>query len=350
MDLSDLGTLSASEDEVRPNGKSWDDDAGSVSDSQELTCVGCKTSSKGDCPVEARKRAMDSTGSQPAAKKLRSASASQAGGQVRVMWGKYTARKVKTQSGKKVRVRRRSGVWCRICANLLKRTVKRKKYQKIAKAGLKKNDKYAAVNKIKEEIEDGSLGDRWKRAHSESVHQLAGGKSRIFSKGALVETSNQEEVSIKQKGKFYLLSKYKEVYGDPAITKAKVVKRNWKGKKIRGVVVVSDTDAGIFDHTSKASAGTAKNRTKFNGADALVEEDLDDAESDALSDLSEDISHPGLSGAHKFSHECAGGLGRNSGVRRKWRPQLAEPHPLAHSFQGIPEGGRFFNHRARLHG
>ena len=104
-----------------------------------------------------------------------------------------------------------------------------------------------------------------------------------------------------------MLSKYKEFFGDPAITKAKVVKRRWKRKTIRGVIVVSETDAGILDHTTKSSAGVRKERTKFNGGDALVEEDLDDAESDALSDMSQEFSHPGPSGAHPFSLECAVG-------------------------------------------
>ena len=39
---------------------------------------------------------------------------------------------------------------------------------KIAKAGLKKGDKHAAVNRVKEEIEDGRLADRWKRANAEA--------------------------------------------------------------------------------------------------------------------------------------------------------------------------------------
>ena len=313
MDLTELGgCLSGSEDDARTKVSAWDDDAGSVSDSPELTCVGCRTTSKSECPVEVRKRGLSTASAEPAAKKR--SSASQAGAPVRAMWGKYTARKVKTQSGRKVKVRRRCGVWCRICMNILKKVVKRKKYVKIAKAGMKKNDKHAAVNKIKEEIEDGTLAERWKRAHGESVHQLAGGKSRVYSKGAFVQKTNKHKVALAQRGKFYCLSKYKDDFGDPAITKAKVVKRIWKGKKIRGVVVVSETDAGVFEHTCKSSAGTEKNRTKFAGADALVEEDLDDAESDALSGMSEEISYPWPSGAHKFSHECAGGLGTNSGV------------------------------------
>ena len=51
MDIADLGQLSASEDEARPNHKSFDEDTGSVSDSPELTCVGCGTTSKSGCPV-----------------------------------------------------------------------------------------------------------------------------------------------------------------------------------------------------------------------------------------------------------------------------------------------------------
>ena len=278
-----------------------DDDADSLSDSPELHCIACKIGSKADCPIEARKRASAGTADDGGAKK-----------RVRVGWGKYTARKVKTNSGKKVKIIRRCGAWCRTCMNILKKTVKHKRYTKIAKAGLNKGDKHAAVNRIKEEIEDGRLADRWKRANAEAIHQHAGGKRRVFSKGVSVKKTDTTAVEISQPGKFYTLSKYTKTFADPTITKAKVVRRRWKGKKVRGVVVVSDTDAGIFDHVTKSSTGTSKERTKFTGEDALVEEDLDDAESDAMSDMSQEISHPGSSGAHKFSLECVGGLGWNS--------------------------------------
>jgi hypothetical protein len=278
-----------------------DDDEASVSDSPELTCIGCKVKSKADCPIAARKRASAGTADDEGAKK-----------RVRVGWGKYTARRVKTNSGRKVKLTRRCGVWCRICMNILKKTLKHKKYTKISKMGLKKGDKHAAVNKVKEEIENGTLADRWKRANTEAIHQHAGGKRRVFSKGALVKKTDSTAVEISQAGKFYLLSKYKEIFADPSITKAKVVRRRWKGKRVRGVVVVCDTDAGVFDHVTRASTGTSTERTRFTGEDALVEEDLDDAESDAMSDMSQEISLPGSSGAHKFSLECAGGLGWNS--------------------------------------
>lgn len=346
MDLNDLAGLSGS-DEDRPSTKACDDDAGSVSDSPELTCAACKITSKAECPVEARKRGLSKQGGEPSTKK-RGRSSSQAGSQVRVLWGKHTARKVKTQSGRKVKVIRRCGVWCRICANIRTKMMKRKKYVKVGKLGLKKNDKHAAVNKIKEEIEDGTLAERWKRAHAESIHQLAGGKSRVASCGALVLKSNSEKVSISQPGKFYLLSKYRELIGDPAITKAKIVRRRWKGKTIRGIVVVSDTDAGIFDHLQEASAGTVKQRTKFKGEDALVEEDLDDAESDALSGMSEEVSHPGPSGAH-FPPVSGGARHELESIRRKWCPQLAKPPPLPFISRGYPRGA-FLNHRARLRG
>ena len=39
----------------------------------------------------------------------------------------------------------------------------------------------------------------------------------------------------------------------------------------------------------------------------FVKEDLDDAESDALSEMSQEFPHPGASGAHPFSLECAWG-------------------------------------------
>ena len=45
MDLTDIAG-SQSEDDTQPKGKSWGDDAGSVSDSVELQCVACKIKSK----------------------------------------------------------------------------------------------------------------------------------------------------------------------------------------------------------------------------------------------------------------------------------------------------------------
>ena len=47
----------------------FDDDAGSLSDSPELECVGCRTKSKSACPIEARKRLLADTAGEPAAKK-----------------------------------------------------------------------------------------------------------------------------------------------------------------------------------------------------------------------------------------------------------------------------------------
>ena len=139
-------------------------------------------------------------------------------------------------------------------------------------------------------MEDGSLTDRWKCSLDESIHQHAGGKTRIFSKGAAVSESKKDKHQLCQAGKFYFLSKYKEVFADPAVTKAKVVKRRWKGKKVRGVVVVSDTDAGILDHKSSSSGSVKTDKTKFTGTDALAVEDLSDAESDAKSEMTEEFS------------------------------------------------------------
>ena len=279
--------LVASEDEAQLDPKSFDEDAGSISDSPDLSCVACKRSSKSACPVAARKSALAEEGG-AAPNKMKE--------EVRVGWGKYTARKMKTRSGRKVKARRRCGAWCRICANILKKTLKRKKYKKIALIGLKKKDKHAAVNMIKKELQDGPFTERWMRAHAESVHLHAGGKTRIYSRGAEVRESREDKHELTQSGKFYFLNRYKEEFGDPNITKAKVVKRRWKGKVVRGVVVVSATDAGILDHMTKSSAGVSKHLTKFNGADALVEEDLHDAESDALSEMSEDFPTRGRLG------------------------------------------------------
>ena len=68
--------------------------------------------------------------------------------------------------------------------NILKKTVKHKKYTKIAKAGLKKGDKHAAVNRVKEEIEDGRLADRWKRANAARSPAGAAVASTLLSRAA----------------------------------------------------------------------------------------------------------------------------------------------------------------------
>ena len=103
------------------------------------------------------------------------------------------------------------------------------------------------------------------------------------------------------------MPKYKEKYGDPRITKAKIVKRRWGKTVYRGVLVVPDKEAGVFDHETICSNATRKNRTTFKAEDALVDEDLDEAAEDALSSNSEEIPHTGPSGAHPFPLECAVG-------------------------------------------
>ena len=130
MALEELDMNFGESDDDQPlDHKSYDDDAGSVSDSPSLTCAACKVSSKHACPIAARKSELDQAGDAAPGKMK---------GGVLVGWGKYTARKVKTASGRKVKVRRKCGAWCRVCPNILKKLMKRKKYQKIAKLGLKK--------------------------------------------------------------------------------------------------------------------------------------------------------------------------------------------------------------------
>ena len=61
----------------------------------------------------------------------------------------------------------------------------KQKYVKIGKMGIKRKEKHAAVNKIKEELEDGTLRDRWQQSVDETIHQLAGGETpHFFERGA----------------------------------------------------------------------------------------------------------------------------------------------------------------------
>ena len=136
---------------------------------------------------------------------------------------------------------------------------------------------------------------------------MAGGKRRVYAKGATVKDTREDRHQLRQTGKFYSLAKYKEKFGCPSITKAKIVKRRWNKKTIRGVVVVSETETGVFEHETISANATRKHRTTFDAEDALVDEDLHEAAEDALSDNSEDLPHTGPSGAHPFPLECAVG-------------------------------------------
>ena len=71
-----------------------DNDAGSVSDSPELTRVGCKIRSKAECPIAARRCALSQSLEEPAAKKPRSTSSQAGQAPVRVGWGTFVTRKM----------------------------------------------------------------------------------------------------------------------------------------------------------------------------------------------------------------------------------------------------------------
>ena len=158
------------------------------------------------------------------------------------------------------------------------------KYKSIAKTGGQK--KQTMVKRVKEDLQERPFAERWQRAYDEAVDQLARGKRKLLH--ALVRKDDFEKITVAQTGKFYLLSKYKEKFGCPSITKAKIVKRRWKGKKVRGIVVVSETEAGVLDHVVLSTAGSSKAVVLYNGEDALVDEDLLGAEEDLLSEMSEE--------------------------------------------------------------
>eukprot|EP00969_Alexandrium_andersonii_P272384 12038387-Alexandrium_andersonii.AAC.1 len=64
-------------------------------------------------------------------------------------WGKTTTRKLRTKSGKRVRLRRRCGEWCRWCHNVARIWVKNKKYLK-QHAGKKGR----ALDNLKKDLRD----------------------------------------------------------------------------------------------------------------------------------------------------------------------------------------------------
>ena len=242
-----------------------------MSDSPELQCVGCYTKSKSQCPVDRKKK-----GEQHGK------------GGKRVMWGKTASRKLKTRSGRRVRVLRRCGDWCRLCYNNVKRTIKKSKKYKAVKAKNKKDGQRAATKQLKQDLEDDAkFSKRWQEEIDESAHLLAGGRSRLRGSTKRVETAEEHMHDIVDRGmQFYVLDVYKEKIGDPKDTGAKIVTRCTKaGKKVRGVYVRKVGTEGIFDVEDRVRLRASVTTTKLSGNDILHGDEVSEAEAEAEEEL-----------------------------------------------------------------
>ena len=160
MSDSDVDNLSALGDaeEVAEEGEGGGHMKGAESEydipsSPELQCSGCPASSKSECPLEALKGLKGR----------------------RIAWGKTSTRKVKCRrTGKRLRVIRKTGEWCRICYNIWRLRYKRKY----------KGD----INNNKSDLESKDEARKaMENSHAEYIHQKAGGRSRVNSlKGKVV--------------------------------------------------------------------------------------------------------------------------------------------------------------------
>ena len=273
--MEDLGDLSESEADDgmtvvgdEPTGgrgdREEDVDAGSISDSPELVCCGCGSSSKKPDIVSVKKKIKNPP---------------------TTTWGKTTCRRLRSKSGRIVKLKRRCGGWCRLCFNNSRRWMKEKKYLPL----LKKSGKKACTKKLKEDLrQDKEFRKRWKGEIEESAHLLAGGRSRI--RASRVQVDVVDEVVhelIDDTLVFYSLAKYKTDIGDPKLTKAKIVTRQ-KGRNIvKGIYVRVKEDTGIYP--VRATYRNRVSRTKpKNFGPTLHEAEPDEAMDEALGDLDED--------------------------------------------------------------
>ena len=286
--MDDLAGLGLGEDSPIDDGPMAGGDGGelsagdgSLSESPELHCYGCNISSKDDDPVEKRKKA--ATGSK-----------GKAGA---VKWGNSTKRWIKKKrGGERVRRIRKCGEWCLLCRNHVKRTVaKSPLYKKIATN--KQKGKREACKQLKMDLRaaDGKFRKRWKDEIDETVHLRAGGRSRVRGSDVnIVRTDEHSHEIIDNSLKFYTVKKYKELIGDPKITRAKIVTRTLKaGKKISGVYV-REGEEGIYDVKDVYRTGAARQQKQHDGSEALHEAEAEEALSELEAELEDEDMNKGV--------------------------------------------------------
>ena len=216
--------------------------------SPELTCAGCKSTSKHNCAIEKLKGANgDST--------------------KRGAWGKTSSRKLKCRrTHKKVRVIRKTGEWCRICYNIW-----RLRYRKRFKN--KQDDFKADMANPKK-----ALKKEFDCNRAEYVHLRAGGRSRVSSlKGKVVAHKHNSLKIIYPREVFYSLKKYKAKFGDPKKTKAKVVKLQLKNQKKVPGVIVREGEEGVFPIERSIHVDMTKEFVLDDGECVLDDQQLEEA-------------------------------------------------------------------------
>ena len=258
MSDSDVDNLSALGDaeEVAEEGEGGGHMKGAESEydipsSPELQCSGCPASSKSECPLEALKGLKGR----------------------RIAWGKTSTRKVKCRrTGKRLRVIRKTGEWCRICYNIWRLRYKRKY----------KGD----IKQIKSDLESKDEARKaMENSHAEYIHQKAGGRSRVNSlKGKVVAKLHYSVKVEYPREVFYTLKKYKTKFGCPKVTKAKVIKINIRKKGLTQGVIVREGEDGVFPIERSMLIDATKEYTLDDGECVLDQDQFEE-----LMDLGSDV-------------------------------------------------------------
>ena len=262
--LSRLGDEDPCEVDVTEGSRTYD-----IPSSPELVCAGCSQTSKCQCPIEALKGVE--------------------GQKRRLGWGKTSTRKVKCmKTRKRVRVIRKSGEWCGNCYNVWRLRFKR----------TYKNN----LVKFKTDMKDKKKGfkQQFDNAHNEYLHQRAGGRSRVSSLTGRVIARQHNEVTIQHPREvFYTLSKYKEKFGDPKLTKARVSKLPIKNRGILAGIMVREGEEGVFPIERSTRIQATKEYILDDGTCVLDEGQLDKAlqaidEEEALDSKWPVVPHSGV--------------------------------------------------------
>ena len=105
------------------------------------------------------------------------------------------------------------------------------------------------MTEFKETLKDpeNKVTKQWAQAIDEDLRKKCGFKGRFGSKAKSIHKQVGDIVDlIDPETKFYSLAKYKEVYGDPKATGAKVVTMRARGNKVIKGVVVQLGEQGVY--------------------------------------------------------------------------------------------------------
>lgn len=231
------------------------EDGSDCSSSIELNCVGCERTSKSQCPIAKKKGETKF---------------------VKLRWGKTSTRKRGTKNGAVTKKKIKCGEWCNNCINVARKWTTQKKYARLAT----KNKQI--LKHIKNEIKsDAATRERFKANVEESIHLKGGGRSRILHYKEQVVKDTATMVDLEDPScKFYTVKKYRETFGDPKKTKAKIVTIHG----IQGVIVKHGED-GVFDLKRRRRTSIGRQQVKHDGEDVLDAGELDEAVDAGVSEL-----------------------------------------------------------------